>query len=396
MASVISFPRREVQVIGLISVAHFLSHFYLTSLVPLYALISAELGVSWTSLSWGITAYVICTGILQTPMGYVVDRIGGRKVLVGGLFVLASGIGAIGFATELWHLIALMALAGVGNSVFHPADYSIISVSVGEKRLGKAFSMHSFGGSSGMVVGPLIMALFIQLDVPWRSAVIAVGLAGIALAVVLLVFGKMIGEGGATKRKSESPPWRLLLTSRPILLLFLYYLFSSAANAGVVHFSVVSLGTLYGLPLVAATLALTCYQGGSLALTLPGGILADRTEHHHRMMIGCLAISAVMIGLVGLNILPFWSVIVALALSGGMRGLVNAARDVNVRHSAGTHSVGTVFAFVSTGFLFGGAVALPIYGIILDHGSPEAVFLLSAVMTLGAILATFLHSRTKL
>ena len=396
MASAISFPRREVQVIGLISVAHFLSHFYLTSLVPLYAAISTELGVSWTSLSWGITAYVVCTGVLQTPMGYVVDRIGGRKVLVAGLFVLASGIGAIGFATKLWHLIALMALAGVGNSVFHPADYSIISVSVSEKRLGKAFSMHSFGGSSGMMVGPLIMALFIQFDVPWRSAVIAVGLAGIALALVLLVFGKMIGEGGTTKRKSESPPWRLLLTSRPILLLFLYYLFSSAANAGVVHFSVVSLGTLYGLPLVVATLALTFYQGGSLALTLPGGILADKTEHHHRVMIGCLAISAVMVGLVGLNILPFWSVIVALALSGGMRGLVNAARDVNVRHSAGIHSVGTVFAFVSTGFLFGGAVALPIYGIILDYGSPEAVFLLSGVMTLGAILATVLHSRTKL
>jgi MFS family permease len=396
MASVISFPRREVQIIGLISVAHFLSHFYLTSLVPLYATISAELGVSWTTLSWGITAYVICTGVLQTPMGYVVDRIGGRKVLVFGLFILASGIGAIGFATEFWQLIGLMALAGMGNSVFHPADYSIISVSVSEQRLGKAFSMHSFGGSSGMVVGPLVMALFIQFDVPWRSAVMAVGVVGIILALILLVFGSVIGEGGAAKPKSEPPPWRLLLTSRPILLLFLYYLFSSAANAGVVHFSVASLGTIYGLPVVAATLALTFYQGGSLALTLPGGILADRTEHHHRVMVGCLAVSAVMVALVGLNILPFWSVIVALALSGGMRGLVNAARDVNVRHSAGSHSVGTVFAFVSTGFLFGGAVALPIYGLILDHGSPQTVFLTSAVMSLGAILATVLHSRTNI
>jgi len=395
MASVISFPRREVQVIGLISVAHFLSHFYLTSLVPLYASIASELGVSWTSLSWGITAYVVCTGVLQTPMGYLVDRIGGRTVLVFGMFFLAGGIGSIGFATEFWHLIGLMALAGLGNSVFHPADYSIISVSVADDRLGKAFSMHSFGGSSGMVVGPLVMALFIQLDVPWRTSVLVVGAIGIVLAFVLLAFGGIIDESGATKRKREPPPWRLLLTSRPILLLFLFYLFSSAANAGVVHFSVAALGTIYGLPIVAATLALTFYQGGSLALTLPGGLLADRTEHHHRLMVVCLAISAVMVALVGLNILPFWSVIVALALSGGARGLVSAARDVNVRHSAGSHSVGTVFAFVSTGFLFGGAVALPIYGLVLDHAPPETVFLISAVMTLGAIFTTILHSRTK-
>ncbi len=102
MASVVSFPRREVQIIGLISVAHFLSHFYLTSLVPLYASISSELGVSWTSLSWGITAFVVCTGVLQTPMGYLVDRSGGRKVLAVGLILLAGGIGAIGFATEFW------------------------------------------------------------------------------------------------------------------------------------------------------------------------------------------------------------------------------------------------------------------------------------------------------
>ena len=132
-----------------------------------------------------------------------------------------------------------------------------------------------------------------------------------------------------------------------------------------------------------------------MALTLPGGILADWTEHHHRVMVGCLAGSAVMVALVGLGVLPFWSVIVALALGGGMRGLVTAARDVNVRHSAGSHSVGTVFAFVSTGSVLGAAVALPIYGLMLDYGSPQTVFLISAVMTLGAIGATLLHSRTK-
>lgn len=396
MSSVVSFPPREIQIIGLISVAHFLSHFYLTALAPIYILVAPALYSSLADISWGIAVYVVCTGILQTPMGYVVDKIGGRKVLVGGLFVLAGGMGAIGLATELWHFISLMALAGLGNSVFHPADYSIISVSVEEGRLGKAFSLHSFGGSSGMVLGPLVMALFIQFDVPWRSAIMLLGVVGIILALVLAVFGKFIGEGGATKRKSPPPPWRALLTSRPLLLLFLFYIFSSAANAGVVHFSVASLNTMYGIPLVAAALALTFYQGGSLALTLPGGILADRTKHHHRVMIVCLGISAVLVALAGFHWLPFWLVIVVLAISGGMRGLVTAARDVNVRHSAAPHSVGTVFAFVSTGFLFGGAVALPFYGWLIDLGRPDMVFWFSAIMSLGAIGAVILHSRIDL
>lgn len=393
MASVVGFPRREVQIVGLISAAHFLSHFYLYSLVPHYESIADGLGVGLGTLSLGITAYVVCTGVLQTPMGYLVDRVGGRKVLVGGLFVLAGSIGSVSIATELWQFLVLMALAGIGNSVFHPADYSIISVSIEDRRLGRAFSFHSLGGSSGMLLGPTIMGLLILLEVPWRTSIIIAGSIGIFLAIILLVFGGLIGEGGATKEKAPAPPWRLLLTSRPLLLLLLFYLFSSAANAGIAHFSVAALGAMYGIPVVSAALALTFYLGGSLALTLPGGVLADRTENHHGVMIFCLAISAVMIALAGFGVLPFWLVVGLLAISGGMRGLVIAARDVNVRHSAAPHSVGTVFAFVSTGFLFGGAVTLPFYGWLMDLGRPDLVFWMSAAMSVCAIGAVILHSR---
>jgi len=395
MASVISFPQREVRVIGLITVAHFLSHFCMTALVPFYTVISTELGASWTSLSWGIVAYVICTGILQTPMGFLVDRIGGRRVLIGGLTLLAIGIGSVGFARELWQFVALLALAGVGNSVFHPADYSIISVAVEERRLGKAFSCHSFGGSSGMVAGPLIMALALNYDVPWRTAVVAIGVVGIAIALIFMLFGGMIGEGGATKPRGAAPPWRELLTSRPVILMFLYYVFASSANAGIVHFCVPALGQMYGIPVVGAAVVLTVYQVSSLALVLPGGFLADWTTRHDLLMLICLLVAAAAMALIGFGFLPFWLVIGVMAVGGAMRGLVNAARDVSVRHSAGGHSVGTVFAFVSTGFLLGGAITLPFYGYLLDLGSPQIVFWTSAVFSIGSVATVVLHSRWK-
>ena len=395
MASVISFPRREVRVIGLITVAHFLSHFYMTALVPFYAAISSELGASWTSLSWGIVAYVVCTGALQTPMGFVVDRFGGRRVLIGGMLVLAGGIGSIGLATELWHLIALFALAGAGNSVFHPADYSIISVSVDEERLGKAFAFHSLGGSSGMVAGPLIMALAINFEVPWRTAIGTIGVVGVAMALILMMFSGLIGEGGATRRRESAPPWRELLSSRPLLLMFLYYVCASGANSGIIHFSVPALGQLYGIPVVAAAVALTVYQVASLATVLPGGFIADWTKRLDLVMIVCLSIASLMILLTGLHVVQFWIVLGFVAVGGAMRGLVTAARDVSVRHSAGRHSVGTVFAFVSTGFLVGGAVSLPVYGYLLDHGSPEIVFWTSAVFSVLGVATIMLHSRSR-
>lgn len=395
MASVISFPQREVRVIGLITVAHFLSHFCMTALVPFYTVISSEIGASWTNLSWGIVAYVICTGILQTPMGFLVDRVGGRKALIGGLTLLAIGIGSISFVTQLWQFIALLALAGIGNSVFHPADYSIISVAVEDRRLGKAFSCHTFGGSSGMVAGPLIMAIALNYHVPWRVAVAAVGVTGIVIALTFLVFGGMIGEGGAAKQRGSAPPWRDLLTSRPILLMFLYYICASAANAGMVHFSVPALGQMYGIPVVGAAVALTVYQMSSLVCVLPGGFLADWTKRHDLVMVACLLVAATMIALIGFDLLPFWLVIGVIGVGGAMRGLVNAARDVSVRHSAGGHSVGTVFAFVSSGFLFGGALTLPIYGFLLDLGSPQIVFWASAVFSIGSVTTVILHSRAK-
>ena len=367
----------------------------MTALVPFYTVISSEIGASWTNLSWGIVAYVICTGVLQTPMGFVVDRIGGRKVLIGGITLLAIGIGSIGFVTELWQFIALMALAGIGNSVFHPADYSIISVSVEEDRLGRAFSCHTFGGSSGMVAGPLIMAIALNYEVPWRTAIGAVGVVGIAMALVFLVFGAMIGEGGATKRRGAAPPWRELLTSRPILLMFLFYICASGANAGIVHFSVPALGKMYGIGVVGAAVALTVYQVSGLAFVLPGGLLADWTRRHDVVLVVCLLTAATMIAMIGSDMLPFWLVIGVIGIGGAMRGLVNAARDVSVRHSAGEHSVGTVFAFVSSGFLFGGAITLPLYGFLLDLGSPRIVFWTSAAFSVFSVLTVMLHSRSR-
>lgn len=389
MASSAVAVRREVKVLALISVAHFLSHFYMTALVPLYPLIQPEIGATWSGIGAAITAFALCTGLLQTPVGFIVDRVGGRKVLVVGLFVFAAAIGLVGFATSLWHLIALMALAGIGNSVFHPADYSIISAAVDEKRLGRAFSLHTFGGSAGIVAAPIIMVALHSL-IGWRAAVMAVGVIGVVLALVIFMLSGLIGEGGETKKKEgDGNGWRELLTSRPLLAMFLFYVCAAAANSGIMNFSIKAFGDIYGMSLTAAAVALTVYQGSALAGVLPGGWLADRTGRHDLIMISCFLASGIMVVLAGIGVLPFWLVIVVLGTAGAARGLVNSARDVSVRHVAGSHSVGTAFAFVTTGFLIGQAIGPPIYGMLIDIGSPEIVFWISGAFSFLGVCTVF-------
>jgi FSR family fosmidomycin resistance protein-like MFS transporter len=373
MASIAGASRREVQVVGLISLAHFLSHFYMVCLVPLYPLIQPEIGISWSGIGMAVAAFAIGTGVLQTPCGFLVDRYGGRIVVICGLALLAASVTMIGFVTEPWQLIALMMLAGVGNSVFHPADYSILSTAINDKWIGRAFSVHTFGGNAGVVAAPVVMAL-VQAQYGWRQAVIGAGLTGVALAAGLLLASRMLGQGGETKKKGGDAPWRELITSRPLMLMFVFYICSAAANAGVVHFSIKAFGDIYGLALGAGAIALTTYQASQLVGVLPGGLLADKTKRYDAVMVACFGLAGLLVVLSGQGLVPFWGVIGMLAVAGLMRGLVNAARDVSVRHIASSHSVGTVFAFVTTGFLLGQAFAPPLYGWLIDLGSPSVVF----------------------
>ncbi len=377
MTDVAGSLRRDSQIIGLISFSHMLSHIYMLALPPLFPILRSELGVSYAELGLAMTFFAVATAALQTPMGFLCERIGSRAVLIAGLFVNAAAIALLAFADSLYALCALMALAGVGSSVFHPADYSIISGSVSEQRLGRAFAVHTFGGAAGFAVAPVIMVALTALF-DWRTALLLVGGIGIGVAVIILAASGIITEGEGKKRQGERLSLRELLTSRPILLFFVFYVGAAAANVGVNQFSVAALTEIYGVPLALANSVLSLYLFAALLGVLPGGWVADKTTHHGLLLIVGFFVSSAMIALVGFEGIAFWLALGLLALVGAMRGFLQASRDVLVRAIAPKASVGTVFGFVTTGFLVGQAAAPPIYGILLDLGSPGIVFWISA------------------
>jgi FSR family fosmidomycin resistance protein-like MFS transporter len=376
---------RDARIVGLISLGHLLSHVYMLALPPLFPVLRQELGLSYVELGIAMTVFAVATASLQTPMGFLCERFGSRLILIAGLIVNAVAVGLMGFADSLLGLSLLMAMAGVGSSVFHPADYSILSGTVAESRLGRAFAIHTFGGAAGFALAPVIMVgLTAAFD--WRTALMIVGCVGVVVALLILASSGVITEGEGKKKPGGGISLRELLTSRPILMFFLFYAGSAAANVGINQFAVAAMTEIYAVPLALANSVLTIYLVAVMVGVLPGGWAADKTSNHTTLIVGGFAVCVILVALVGVEGVGFWLALALLTVVGAIRGFVQSSRDVLVRAIAPKASVGTVFGFVSTGFLAGQALAPPIYGVLLDLGSPSVVFWLSAAFSLLCLL----------
>ena len=385
---------REIQAIVLVGFAHFLSHFYFLPLPPLFVMIKPELGVSYAELGLVVALSSVGVGVLQTPCGFLVDRIGAHRVLVGGLALVSAMVVLAGMVTSYGTLLIVWCLAGVGNSVFHPADYVLLSSSVDEKRLGRAFSFHAFGGSVGLAVAPFIMLTLAALF-DWRSALIIVGLAGIGLAGIIALCGGPLRDAAPAERqiaKSEGGLGGIrLLMSRRMMLFFLFFMATAAAGAGINSFAVVALVQLYGVNLVAAGQGLTFYLCVTAIGVLVGGLLADRGQAHECIVMVGFAVAAAGFWLVGMEGLPFGLGIAAFTLAGFMRGIINPSRDVMVRKATPPDSVGKVFAFVTTGYTISGGVIPPLFGWLMDIGAPSWTFWTCAVFSVFGIFILLLQ-----
>ncbi len=391
MAMIAGFTRREGKALGLIGFAHVLSHVYQLAWAPLLPLVAKDLSISYVEFGLAIAVYAACTGLFQTPMGLLVERVGGRVVLIGGLGLGALCFTLIGFfATSYWQFLLLMALSGIGNSVFHPADYALLSTSIDEKRIGKAYAAHNFLGHIGFIAGPIITAA-LEPVMGWRMAIVAIGLVGIIWALVLAGFAHLLpDERDAGRTRTKTTRILDLLSSPVVLLFFLFYALTSFSNIGITQFSVVALGSIYGVDRVTAVFALTAYQVGVLLLILPGGVLADRSARYDLVIAAGFLGTAVCLLIAGTALLPYWLTAVVLCAAGALRGGVESSRDVAVRHIATHIPIGTVFGFVSTGFLFGQATGGLFFGWLFDNYPAHYIFYISALVHVLAISAVMI------
>ncbi len=401
MTQAVSVPVRrfsELRVVAPICAAHFISHYYMIMLAPLFAFVRADYGVSYTDLALALTAFNIVSAALQTPVGFLVDRIGPRVVLIAGVTLGAAAFAVAGLVHSFVVFIAMYAVAGLGNTAYHPADYSLLSRTPPD-RIGQVFSFHTFSGILGGAVAPVTL-LAMQSHFGWRGAYVGAALLGLAILVPLLIWrsGDQLWEkrrpaapaddaGGAQTHESGLK----LLLSAPILLNLFYFILTSVMG-GLNAFLVVALGALYGTPDTLANGALTALLLMNALGVLIGGALAVRTRRHATVAalgLACAGVSTALVGFAG----GYASALIILtSLSGLFVGITSPSRDMLVRAVTPLGAYGRVFGFVSSGFNIGAMIAPTVYGMMMDHGAPRALFLFSAacsILCIGTVIFGF-------
>jgi MFS family permease len=377
----------DFRVIGLIGAGHLISHFLQLTLPPLFPILRTELDVSWAALGVVSSVFYGVSAVAQTVAGFVVDRLGARRVLLAGMTLMGGAIALGGVVHSYWMLVGVAALAGLGNSVFHPADYSMLNQAVSARRIARAYSVHQLSGNAGWVLAPIVVGTVTHVA-GWRAALATAG--GLALLGTLILATQTRGLGAAERARTASPPSVTadvrLLFAVPILMAFGYFALLTASTMGIQTFAVPALGLIYDAPLTLATGALTVYLFGNASGILTGGVLADRATRHDLVAATGVTGAAVLTLVLASGQLPLGSIAAVMAAMGFSMGVTAPSRDMLVRAATPRGSSGKVFGFVYSGLDLGSLVAPPIYGWLLDRGQPRAMFAVIALVMFVMIL----------
>jgi MFS family permease len=381
----------QLRTLGAISVAHWVSHFHIFALPMLFPFLKQQLDVGYVELGFALTVFAVSSGLTQAPIGYLADHIGARKILLMGLCLGGGALIALGLHLSYSWLVVSAALLGLANSVYHPANYAILSAHMNEARMGRAFSIHTFAGFFGGAVAPAIVATLVSA-VGGHGALIAAGAIGPLVALFILVVG--IPDVRTADRKADGADAPKQSTITPALVvLTIFFLLLNLSNAGISNFGVVALMSGYGATFSAANLALTAYLGASAVGVLAGGFLADRTERHGQVAAACFAVNAAILLLVAAVNLPQLLLIGVMGLAGFLSGVIAPSRDMMVREAAPPGAAGRAFGIVSTGFNIGGIISPLLFGWVMDQNLPHWVFGISVVFMVMTVLLTLATER---
>ncbi len=369
---------------GLVGAAHWASHFYHLVLPAVFLLLHDEFQVSFAALGLLTTLLYGASGLAQTPAGFMVDRYGARRVLLAGLALLSAATLACGLVDSYWMLLPLAILAGIGNSVFHPADLSILTAKVSPHRLGRGYATHALCGNLGWAAAPTFMITVSQIW-DWRVAIICAGLIGLAIVAAFLIWGADLEDTPDAAATAEHIPiGRMmdnvrLLFSATIISCFLYFAFLAAALIGIQSFGMPAMIEIYGLSLAEASRGITGFLLGTAAGIVIGGILADRTDRHDRIAIIGMVVSSLFVVYIAMTSGMGPTMLLGLLVAAGIAsGMTTPSRDMLVRAAAPKGASGRVFGFVYSGLDLGSAIIPLLLGLAMDQNYPEAVFYATA------------------
>jgi MFS family permease len=389
----------DARIVAVVSVAHACSHFFQLIVIPVFAWLKIDFGLSWSELGLLMTVFYVVSGVGQALAGFVVDRIGPVPVMLASLVLFALATVAIAAAPG-WPMLALgLALAGAGNASFHPVDYSILNARVSTPRLAHAYSVHGIAGSLGWAAAPAFLVGITQLA-NWRVAVACAG--AMALAIAALVWkerarlaGVPVGPLGIVRAAphaadADGASTLAFLRLPAVWMSFAFFFVMSISFGAIQTFGPESAGQLHGVDPRWVALCLTVYMLASAGGILAGGFLAadpSRAEPVLAVAYGAAALTALAVGIAPV---PGWAVPVMFGLMGIASGIANPSRDLLVRRASPPGATGRVYGTVYSGLDAGLAIAPAIFGWLMDQRMTTAVWIAIAVLQ-GVLILTAIN-----
>lgn len=397
-ASVITAPalsslRGDAQLICLVATAHGVSHFFHLILAPLFPWLKHDFGLSYAQLGLLMTAFFVVSGVGQALAGFVVDRVGAQPVLFFGLGCLGMSALTLAMAPSYAVLALGSMLAGLGNSVFHPADYTVLNRRVSPARLGHAFSVHGISGNLGWAAAPFFLTVIAGMST-WRTALFLAALLPAAVLLLLILFRDRLNTSTAVAEvPGSSRPitagqagGRLSFMRLPaIWMCFGFFFITALALGGVQSFAASSLRSLYGMSLFTATSAYTAYMLASVAGTLVGGFLATRTGRHDRTIAMAFTAAGCVSLFIATAIAPAWLAVAMMGAVGFGAGIAAPSRDLLIRAAAPKNATGRVYGVVYSGLDIGLSCAPLLFGALMDAQRFASVFVWIGVFQVCAI-----------
>ena len=403
--SLIPATRSDMAVISLVGLAHGTSHFFHLLLPPLFPAFIRDFGVSYSQLGLLVSLFFVISAVGQATSGFLVDRVGARPVLFAamGCFVAAAlaAAGAQGYGG----LMLAAALAGLGNSPFHPADFTILNKRVSAPRLGHAFSVHGISGNLGWAVAPLVLIGLSEAAGSWRVAYLGCALLAGAVGLTMWLnrglLDDRLGEAprgqAAAALPAAAPEHPMAFLKLPsVWMCFSFFFWTTAALSAILSFAGPALARMHAVPLSATAFVVTGYMLCAAAGMVAGGYLLARTQRLERSIALAMGASALSLLVVAAGVLPALAASVLAALAGFGTGLAGPSRDMLVKRAAPPGATGRVYGTVYSGLDAGFALAAPVFGWMLDRGHPQAVFAGAAIsLMLGVACAGLVGWRVR-
>lgn len=391
------------RVIALVALVHGLSHFFHLILAPLFPWLRADFGFSYAQLGLLVTTFFVVSGVGQSLAGFVVDRYGAVRALMAALACFAVGALLLATADGYWQLALGMAIAGAGNAPFHPIDFSIINARVRSAMLGRAYAIHGISGNLGWAAAPAFLVGITTFTGSWRAALLAAGAVAALLLVLVALQRHLLGtdagrdEAGATPARDgakdapvaagvaprESP--FAFLRLRAVWLSFLFFTVYAVSLGGVQSFAPAAAGELHGMTPALIGICLSAYMVSSAIGMLPGGFIAASPERAEKLIaVGFGGAALASASMLAVDWPAAW-VPAVFAVMGFSAGFANPSRDLLVKRATPPGATGRVYGVVYSGLDVGMAAGPALFGVLMDHGHPDWVWMVIVALQIGMI-----------